>query len=80
MAENMKLLNAFSGEQRQHILSDSLRLIAIVGFAAVGVPAQVRRDETCSGLTSPSITGRNSRWFCGQPCMHSTTGPVPMLM
>ena len=41
----MELLNAFDGEQCQHVFGYRLRIIAVVGFVAVGVPTQVGCNE-----------------------------------
>ena len=41
----MEVLNALHGEQREHVLADRFRLVPVIRLVAVGVPAQVRRDE-----------------------------------
>lgn len=45
MTEDVEVLHIFDGEQREHIFGDRLWLVAVVGFVAVGVPAQVGSDK-----------------------------------
>ena len=74
MTENMEVLNPFDREQREHVFGDRLWLVSVVGLVAVGVPAQVGCNKGIL-VGQASITGRNSRWFCGHPCMQRTVGP-----
>src|SRR5258708_4331092 len=59
----------FCGQQRQHILGDGFRLIAVEGFAAIGITAKIGRNKTVA--TRKPFNDRQELAMVLRPAVHT---------
>jgi len=69
VTEDVEALHVFDIEQREHVLGNRLRLVAVVGFVAVGVSPKIRGNKR-KPVTKPVYDGKELTVVL-RPAMHA---------